>query len=143
MSVHVMIQAWPQGSLETDSTTVSGSARTGLPIEPADLTDCLPVSFDDVLEQLQQWPRMFAEPDGSWVWVGEHASNHWQLDGQLHDGPTGLLAMEVKGQAPVACWEALLRTLEWPDRPLLFQFLREGFYLDEQRFWAHLQTAQE
>ncbi len=143
MSVHVLMQAWPQRFLETVCTTPDGEQRTGLPIETSDLSDCLSVFFDDVLEQLQQWPRMFAEPDGSWVWVAEDASNGWQLDGQLHDGPTGLLAMEVKGHAPVACWEALLRTLAWPDRRILFQLIREGIYLDEQEFSAHLRTVQE
>ncbi len=38
-----------------------------------------------VQAQLADLPRMFIEPDGSFVWVGQDEAENWQLDGVIYD----------------------------------------------------------
>ncbi len=137
--VHILLQASPGGSLASEIVTVDGQPTRCLRGESLDPNDCLPVSFDTALEQLAQLPRMFIEPDGSWVWVSAAGPTDWQLDGQMHDGPNGLISVEIKGRAPQTQWETLLACFGWPEVPLLFQLVQQGLYLEEAAFREYLQ----
>jgi len=93
-----------------------------------------PVTFEQAESSLAALPRMFIEPDGSFVWVADRGERAWQIDGQLYDRNGRLLYVEVKGNCPADALDRLLRAFGWPDVPLVFQLIREAVYLDEAGF---------
>lgn len=93
-------------------------------------------TFEQVADALSMLPRMFVEPDGSFVWVSAGEPG-WQLDGMLYDGAGSLWYVELKGRCPEADFDRLLAALGWPQRSLCFQLVREAVRLDEQAFRRH------
>jgi len=95
----------------------------------------LPITFEQSLATLARLPRMFVEPDGSFVWAGEAADNvNWQVDGNLIDQGERLAYVEIKGVCPQEQFDALLTALGWPQAQLAFQLPRRGIFLDEAAF---------
>ena len=95
----------------------------------------LAVSFDAAATALGLLPRMFIEPDGSFVWTGETADRaRWQVDGNLIDRGDVLAYVEVNGSCPEERFDALLRCLSWPEVPLAFELTRRGVTLNEAEF---------
>ena len=92
-----------------------------------------PRTFEHVTDSLARLPRMFIEPDGSFVWVASHEPP-WQVDGVLYDGTKGLWYAEVKGSCPEPQFDELLRTLGWPKTPVVFQLVEEAMELHEDGF---------
>lgn len=90
-------------------------------------------TFEQVADALARLPRMFIEPDGSFVWVAAHEPI-WQVDGVLYDGATGLWYIEVKGSCPQSQFDELLRTLGWPDTPVVFQLVEQAIQLNDDEF---------
>lgn len=95
----------------------------------------LAVRFDDVLDELAKLPRLFIEPDGSFVWRGTSDDGlAWQLDGNLIDRGEQLDYVEIKGRCPSERLDDILRTLGWPQAALAFQLPRQGVFLTEEAF---------
>ena len=95
------------------------------------------ISFDAALAQLLQLPRLFIEPDGSFVWRGTDVAGHeWQVDGNLIDRGDVLAHVELKGSCPEKQLNELLPALGWPDQGLAFQLPRRGIVLSEGEFRA-------
>lgn len=95
------------------------------------------VSFEQAVDTLGTLPRMFIEPDGSFVWVGD-TPKPWQVDGVLYDRDDKLLYVEVKGSCPAQQFDQLLSALGWPATPLLFQLTQAAVFVDDAEFrrWA-------
>ena len=64
-------------------------------------------SFEGFIDAVSPWEGMFAEPDGSWVWVFHDNSIRYQLDGMLYDRAGVIEYLEVKGQATKDAWERI------------------------------------
>lgn len=94
-------------------------------------------TFEQVSEALGKLPRMFIEPDGSFVWVSA-GERGWQIDGMLYDGAGRLWYMELKGQCPEQEFERLLSALGWPATPVTVQLMREGELLSDDEFRLHV-----
>jgi hypothetical protein len=96
------------------------------------------VSFEDAFAALATLPRMFVEPDGSFVWTGEDEAGRWQVDGNLYDRAGRLLYIDLAGACPAAEFDRLLATFGWPAAEVMFQLKREGVWVDEAAFrgWA-------
>jgi len=94
------------------------------------------VSFEEVTEAFEQLPRMFLEPDGSFVWVVEDQGTKYQLDGLLTDDGANLLHCELKGTCNAAVLDQFLTALGWPEQTIVFQIVREGTYVSEAEFRA-------
>lgn len=108
----------------------SGEAANAAPTGPTKFSR----SFEEVAEAFEQLPRMFLEPDGSFVWVSEQGSIRSQLDGLLTDNGTNLLHCELKGRCTSETLNKFLSTLGWPDQNVHFQLIREGTFLSEADF---------
>jgi hypothetical protein len=94
--------------------------------------DPLVASFDAAIADLAALPRMFIEPDGSFVWRGTTlAGEAWQVDGNLIDRGDVLAYVELKGRCPVERLDDVLRALGWPESPLAFQLTQRGVTLEE------------
>jgi hypothetical protein len=129
------IQARPAQATEGECVELRGAAYRPLVIRPAMLSAAVfPVTFEQAEASLAALPRLFIEPDGSFVWVADDAQRLWQVDGNLYDRNDRLLYVEVKGSCPGAAFDRLLRVVGWPDVPLAFQLVREAVYLDEAGF---------
>ena len=95
----------------------------------------LAVTYEVAAAELGKLPRLFLEPDGSFVWTGNTAdSMHWQVDGNLIDRGDVLAYVELRGSCPSEQFDVLLRALGWPETPLTFQLLKQGVLLDESAF---------
>ncbi|HVA47363.1 MAG TPA: hypothetical protein VNH11_13420 [Pirellulales bacterium] len=103
---------------------------------PADADGPRPMfarTFEQVAQSLADLPRMFVEPDGSFVWVAA-AGPAWQIDGVLYDGAERLWYMELQGRCPPHEFDRLLLALGWPETPVRVQLVREGELMEEQEF---------
>jgi len=91
-------------------------------------TGCAPAgaTFDQLAERLSAWPRLYFEPDGSFVWADDVDGHAFQLDGQVHDGRTDIDSVELKGHAPATAFRALLAALGWTDAEFSVLLLPAG-----------------
>ncbi len=114
-----------------------------LAVSAEQLATSMYVSFEEAGESLAALPRMFFEPDGSFVWVSAAGEDRWQIDGNLYDRNERLLYVDVKGNCPCEQFDQLLAAFGWPQVPLMFQLVREAVLLDETEFrrWAEFQVA--
>jgi len=92
------------------------------------------VPFEGLCEQLNAWPRMFLEPDGALVWVGE-TPERWQVDGVLNERGGNAWYVELKGTCPRDALEQVLGALGWPAVPVMFQLSEAGAFVDEAEFF--------
>ncbi len=73
----------------------------------------LSVSWEVALDRLMQLPRMFAEPDGSFLWSGEENNGGpWQLEGTLFDDGQVVRRVELAGNCSLARWQVFLAALD-------------------------------
>lgn len=121
---HVFIHALPAG--------IDAEAEVG----PVDLAASLEITWDAAAAILERLPRLFFEPDGSFVWR-EETPTAWQVDGQLFERNDRLMVVELKGCCPAEALNALLGACGWPAQPLIFQLVREAKFLSERLFRAH------
>jgi hypothetical protein len=93
-----------------------------------------PCTFEEVAAALEQFPRLYFEPDGSFVWVAAQDEPPWQLDGLLFDRNGRVLYLELKGTCPAARLDAVLAVLGRSPDGVLYQLLREGVLVDDATF---------
>lgn len=96
-------------------------------------TDLFSRSFEEVADLLAKLPRMFVEPDGSFIWVASHEPG-WQIDGVLYDRACRLWYAEVKGRCPEEQFDQILSALGWPQTPVTVQLMHEAVQLTEDDF---------
>jgi hypothetical protein len=130
---HAVIQSTPTTAPEFENALVDGKSLRTLKIEqPIDTT--FACSFEEVATALELLPRMFLEPDGSFVWVIVQNDSRYQLDGNLVDDGTKLLSVEFKGTCSEETLNELLSKLGWPQQELIFQLVQQGIYMAEVDF---------
>lgn len=101
------------------------------------LSQPLAIGFDEALERLARLPRMFVEPDGSFVWTSPAADRPWQVDGNLFERNGRVLLVDLKGSCPAAEFERLLEAFGWPTEPVMLGLVRAAVFLDEPTFRRH------
>lgn len=104
-------------------------------IRSASANSGLAVSFEIALANLELLPRMFIEPDGSFVWRGTTDSGQaWQLDGNLIDRGDVLDYVELSGTCPAERLDDMLAAIGWPEASLVYVLPRVGIILSEAEF---------
>lgn len=101
------------------------------------LSEPLALGFDEAVERLAHLPRMFVEPDGSFVWTSPAADSTWQVDGNLFERAGRVLLVDLKGSCPAAEFDRLLAAFGWPDEALMMGLVRAAVFLDEATFRRH------
>lgn len=134
LNFHATLHVAPEANPQPDGVVLRGLTFAPLAIRPADLGLPFSVTFEQVTDWLEAQPRLFVEPDGSFVWVSSASEPAWQLDGQLWDREGRLLLIDLKGSCPQAALDGLLTCLEWPETSIVFLLAREGLLLDEVQF---------
>ncbi len=130
---HVRIYARPAATAFEPRRTIGTVAITPLAAEQADLLSSWPITFEEASGRLAELPRMFLEPDGSFVWVSREASA-WQVDGVLYDRGPHLAYVELHGSCDAAAFGELLHAIGQPETPLVFELVSEAILLDEPDF---------
>ena len=124
-------------------TDASGTWPTLAISKPA-LAVSMAAGFDDALADLAELERMYAEPDGSFVWTssndvetGDGTHARWQIDGNAYERHGRVLVVETKGTCPVDVLDRFLAVWGWPEQPLAVQLVRAGVFVDEPTFRRH------
>jgi hypothetical protein len=131
---HVSLHALPTGIAAGTPLTIDGRTIQTLQVTPAQLAKPLPITFEESCAALEQLPRMFVEPDGSFVWVSSAGEPRWQVDGQLVDRGGRLMLVDLKGECTGKALQSLLDALGGHRSPLMFQLVRQAVFLDEAQF---------
>lgn len=108
-----------------------------LQVPHASLAAPLTVSFDAAFGRLGALERMFAEPDGSFVWTSPRDGLSWQVDGNALEREGRVLLVDLKGACPESAFDRLLGAFGWPDQRLMVQLVRPAVFLDEATFRRH------
>jgi hypothetical protein len=74
----------------------------------------IPKSFESFIEAIGQWDGLYAEPDGSFVWVWHENDQRYQLDGMVYDRGEFIEYIELKGTCSETAWLQLCTTLLSP-----------------------------
>lgn len=137
LTIHRARVAPPAGPL----VSIDGRDVPTLLLSPTDLAP-LSVSFESAAAALETIPRLYFEPDGSFVWVGDQEGDRtaWQLDGQLHDRGETLDYVELKGSCSRSSLRSLWDHLRPGDEVLVFHLVRPGVFVDEATAGALLGT---
>ena len=131
--IHGSIHARPPQVAPGAVQKVLGHEVALLAVTPEMLAAGMALSFEEAAERLQRLPRMFLEPDGSFVWVSPAAEPAWQLDGVLYDRNGHLQFIDVRGEFTAESLAAFLEAIAG-SQPVMFQLAREALFLDEDAF---------
>jgi hypothetical protein len=97
----------------------------------------LGIGFDEAFDRLGQLARMYAEPDGSFVWTSPREGVSWQVDGNAFDRNGRVLLVDLKGSCPPREFDRLLESFGWPAERVVVQLTRPAVFLDEATFRRH------
>jgi hypothetical protein len=95
------------------------------------------IEFDESLDLLNQLERMYAEPDGSFVWTSPRDGLWWQVDGNAFEKDGRVLLADLKGSCPASAFDRLLAAFGWPQQAMMMQLVRAAMFLDEATFRRH------
>ncbi len=97
------------------TTSDTGSVPAVLRIEQDRSPSPLAIDFDSLGRELEHWPNLYFEWDGSFVWVSPQrladGSPAWQVDGMLYDHAGALQYVELKGHCPMDAWRELISAM--------------------------------
>lgn len=108
-----------------------------LEVPRAALTIPMAIGFDDAFGRLAVLERMYAEPDGSFVWSSPREGLSWQVDGNAFERDGRVLLVDLAGSCPAAAFDGLLAAFGWPGQPMMMQLVRAAVFLDEGTFRRH------
>jgi hypothetical protein len=106
------------------------------------LAEPMAIGFDEAFERLAGIERMYAEPDGSFVWACPQVPTaphqpRWQVDGNAFERSGRVVLVDLKGTCPVDEFDRLLAAFGWPGQPLVMELVRPAVLLDEPTFRRH------
>ncbi|MBX3411890.1 MAG: hypothetical protein KF708_04170 [Pirellulales bacterium] len=131
---YVTLHARPAEAHAGSKLVLGGQTIQTLDVNPAELRVPCACSFEEATDALSRLPRMYCEPDGSFVWVSPQSEPCWQVDGNLYDRDGRLLFVDLKGTCPAVHFDELLRAFGWPETQVVFQLVREAVFVDEAEF---------
>lgn len=132
---HATIHARPETAVAGPVVAIDGRPVPTLGVPPDVLAaTAFACSFEQAAAALATLPRMYCEPDGSFVWVSARDEHPWQVDGNLYDRNGRLLFVDLKGTCPPAEFDRLLACLGWPRQPIVLQLVRQAVFVDEAQF---------
>jgi len=129
----VSIHARPRKMELGPIVAVRGHQLQTLSFSAAALEQPLNCSFEEAEVRLTKLPRMFFEPDGSFVWVSDQDPN-WQMDGMLYDREDSIVSIEIKGSCASEAFDQFLTAVGWPGIDLVFHLKNELVHVDEGEF---------
>ena len=98
------------------------------------------VTFDEAIGRLERLERMYAEPDGSFVWTSPREGLWWQVDGNISEKDGRVLLADLRGSCPAAAFDRLMEAFGWPQQVMMMQLVRPAVFLDESTFRRHARS---
>ena len=95
------------------------------------------IGFDEAFGRLARLDRMYAEPDGSFVWPSPSEGPRWQVDGNAVEKDGRVLLVDLKGSCSAAGFDRLLEAFGWPHQAMMMQLVRPAVFLAEPTFRRH------
>ena len=108
-----------------------------LALRPDQFAEPLPILCDEALLQLSRLPRLYAEPDGSFVWTSSHEGLRWQVNGTLLERDQRVLLVDLKGSCPPTEFDQLITCFGAPPAAIVFQLVRSAVTIDEATLRNH------
>ncbi|MEI6037944.1 MAG: hypothetical protein WCQ91_08480 [Planctomycetota bacterium] len=102
-----------------------------------ELSLSMAIDFDEAFARLGRLERMYAEPDGSFVWTSGREGLSWQVDGNAFEKAGRVLLVDLKGSCPPQEFDRLLSCFGWPHETLMMQLVRPALFLEEAIFRQH------
>jgi hypothetical protein len=133
-SFHVALHALPAGEIPKVEDCAEGRQITRLHLSAQQLIKPLAISFERAVEELAALPRMFVEPDGSFIWVCDTDIPPWQLNGVLFDRGGQLQYVELRGTCGAEAIEELAQIFRRGETGLAVQLMQQAVFLSEQEF---------
>jgi hypothetical protein len=136
---HVAIHARPASVSVGEQIQANEHTIQTLAVPSAEQALLFDISFEQVSNSLEDAPRLFIEPDGSFVWVSADNPPLWQIDGHLWDRNGRLFALELRGYCPENELAFLLSTIGWPQTQIMFRVIEHAVFIDEAGFrrWVY------
>jgi len=131
---HATVHARPWRFEFAESCVIEDRSVRPLRIAPEMLANPMAVSFEEAVAALEILPRMFIEPDGSFVWTSESGERSWQVDGVLYDRGGYLLFVDLRGECARPALRRLITGFGAEQTPVMFQLVRQAVFLDEEAF---------
>jgi hypothetical protein len=131
-----MLHCRPATVADGDRIRIDRLELATVRLSPQQQSEPFSISFETATQRLADLPRMFLEPDGSFVWVSaDGAEPAWQLDGVLNDRACRVISVEIKGTCSRRPFEQMLSIFDWPATPLLIQLVQTAVFLEVAEFF--------
>jgi hypothetical protein len=139
---HCSVHALPTGVSEGASVSLPEGEFRSLAVRRDKLAAAMSISFEQACDTLTRLPRMFIEPDGSFVWVSSSGESRWQVDGNLYDRAGLLMFVDLKGYCPANRFDEVVSAFRGVT-PLMFQLVRHAIFVSESEFRNYASKAYE
>ncbi|MCA9142460.1 MAG: hypothetical protein H6821_05735 [Planctomycetaceae bacterium] len=137
---HIVIRALPNTELSTRTVTLADIEVNTLQVPATLQATPLGVSFEEAAAMLERLPRMFLEPDGSFVWVSSaEDAEAWQVDGNLYDRAGSLVAIDLKGRCGKLQFVELFDLFRVSGTELMIELVHDAVFVREHDFVARIQ----
>ena len=137
---HISVHPRPAGASLGEPINLHGKTVRPLHVRMDELGRGFPLGFEEATRRLQSLPRMFIEPDGSFVWVSAQSEVPWQVDGVLWDRDGKLLMFDLRGEAEASILAQLLGALGLEPATVAVQLVQEGVFVEYDEFVRYTET---
>ncbi len=131
-----MLHRRPAAVEDGDRITIDRCELATVMLSPPQQSEPFSISFETATQRFAELPRMFFEPDGSFVWVSANgAEPAWQLDGVVNDHADRVVSVEARGTCTPAQFEKMLGIFDWPETPFLIQLVQTAVFLEVAEYF--------
>ncbi len=127
---HTLLFPRPEAEPPVQNIVVRGKNWPALVVAEVDLHRGWKLSWEEVMARLSALPRLYPEPDGSFVW----ATDRGRLSGVLYDRDGRMCYAELFGECDWPMLAEFLAACGAPAERFVFQLPEEGVTLGEETF---------
>lgn len=135
--LHFLLFASPVQPCGEQAVELAGKQWPGVVLPSPHLPQPWLQSWEETFEKLEQLPRLYSEPDGSFTWSYEGE----QLAGVLYDREGKMCYAELFSQCTRRLLTPFLTACGAPQQRFVFQLAQAGIVLDEATFLAFLDES--